>query len=602
MQNKSHQQIAILDFGSQYTHLISRRFRDFSVLARIYPPDVKIDILRRENLIGLILSGGPKSVYNKIAIKYNLKIFDLKIPILGLCYGHQLIGQYFGGKVKPGKVREYGFAKLKIKNYNSTLFNKLPYNLQVWMSHGDSVVKVPTGFDILASTNDCAIAAMGDLNRHIYGLQFHPEVHHTKDKNKILHNFAIKICKARQDWKINNVMAGIVADIKAEVTGKKVFMLVSGGVDSSVAFALLKKNLGKKNVIGLHIDSGLMRKNESAQVVQNLAKAGFDDLNVANAEAKFLTRLQDVSDPEQKRKIIGETYLDAAEQWFKKNVKTIHASLLGQGTIYPDTIETGGTKHADTIKTHHNRIDRIKKMIKQGKVIEPLKNFYKDEVRAIGRKLNLPNHLLNRHPFPGPGLGIRVLCNKNKINDLKLPKLKFKKTALNCQILPIKSVGVQGDSRTYAYPLAIWGINNWNKLEKISTNLTNKYRKINRVIKVCWIRGEAPNFQCKQNTYLTKERLDLLREINHIVEQEIRKAKIYDKIWQFPVVLVPLTLSGGESIILRPVESCDAMTANFYKMSASVLTKITHQIAKFTEIDAVFYDVTNKPPATIEWE
>ncbi len=617
MQNKSRQQIAILDFGSQYTHLISRRLRDFSVLARIYPPDVKIDILQGENLIGLILSGGPKSVYDKTAIKYTNAIFDLKVPILGLCYGHQLIGQHFGGKVKSGKISEYGFAKLKIKNlklnknlklkiknYNASLFNKLPYNMRVWMSHGDSVVKAPAGFDILASTNDCAIAAMGDLSRNIYGLQFHPEVHHTKDKDKILHNFAVKICKARQDWKIDDLLTEIIKDIKKQAKNKKVFMLVSGGVDSSVAFALLEKSLGKKNVIGLHIDSGLMRKNESAQVIQDLAKTGFDDLNVVDASEIFLTRLHGISDPEQKRKIIGETYLDVAEEWFKKNVETIHeSSILGQGTIYPDTIETGGTKHADIIKTHHNRIDRIQKMIKQGKVIEPLKNFYKDEVRAIGRKLNLSRHLLNRHPFPGPGLGIRVLCSESKINALKLPKLKLKKTALNCQILPIKSVGVQGDSRTYAYPLAVWGINNWNKLEKISTDLTNKYRNINRVIKVCWIRSEGmPKFQCKPNTYLTKERLNLLREINDILEQEIRKAKIYDKIWQFPVILVPLTLNGGESIILRPVESREAMTANFYKMSKSVLTKITYQIAKFTKIDAVFYDVTNKPPATIEWE
>ncbi|MFH1713231.1 MAG: glutamine-hydrolyzing GMP synthase, partial [Candidatus Jacksonbacteria bacterium] len=489
------------------------------------------------------------------------------------------------------------------KRRNSKLFHGLPDKLTVWMSHGDSVVKLPPGFDVLAKTSDCPIAAMGNLAKNIYGLQFHPEVHHTKDKDKILYNFAVKICKARQDWKIDDLLTEIIKDIKKQAKNKKVFMLVSGGVDSSVAFALLEKSLGKKNVIGLHIDSGLMRKNESAKVKQNLAPqacgAGFDDLNVADASETFLTRLHGISDPEQKRKIIGEAYLDAAEQWFKKRGDR-EGFLLGQGTIYPDTIETGGTKHADTIKTHHNRIDRIQKMIKQGKIIEPLKNFYKDEVRAIGRKLGLPNRLLNRHPFPGPGLGIRILCSSYRDAIYRVPKITAN---FPHQILPIKSVGVQGDCRTYAHPIAVWGINNWDKLEKISTNLTNKHQKINRVIKVCWVRTKGkPKFKCKPNACLTKERLDLLREINDIVEQEIRKNNIYDKIWQFPVVLAPLTLSGGESVILRPIESREAMTANFYKMDHKILTQIVRQISQFTEIDAIFYDVTNKPPSTIEWE
>jgi GMP synthase (glutamine-hydrolysing) len=602
--NKFHQQIAILDFGSQYTHLISRRVRDFSVLSRIYPANVKASILRRENLIGVILSGGPMSVYDETALDYDRQIFDLAAPILGLCYGHQLIGRHFGGKVKAGKVREYGFAKLKIKNTNkkskilnqSYLFKGLKKQLTVWMSHGDSVAKAPPGFDILASTRDCQIAAMGNLERKIYGLQFHPEVHHTKDQDKILYNFVVGICGALQDWRIDDAVQEIIKDIRNQAKDKKVFMLVSGGVDSSVAFAFLEKALGKKNVIGLYINSGLMRKGESQQVKKDLAKAGFNDLQIADAKAEFLNRLKSISDPEKKRKIIGEAYLDVAERWFRKKW------LLGQGTIYPDTVESGGTKHADTIKTHHNRIVRIQQMIIQGRIIEPLRNFYKDEVRAIGRKLGLPQQLVARHPFPGPGLGIRVLCSQ-KIGRKNLPRLKLNQTDFHYQILPAKSVGVQGDSRTYAHPLAVWGALNWKKLEKISTNITNTYRSINRVVWLLYPNNlKDKRFYQKASCFLTPERLLLLRRINSLVEKEIRKAGIYNKIWQFPVVLAPISLNRGESIILRPVESREAMTANFYKMNQCLLSRIINQIKKFDQIDAVFYDVTNKPPGTIEWE
>jgi len=464
------------------------------------------------------------------------------------------------------------------------------------MSHGDSVVKAPLGFNVLGSTKNCPIAAMGDLKRKIYGLQFHPEVHHTKDQDKILYNFVVKICGASQDWNIDNLLREIIKDIKNQAKNKKVFMLVSGGVDSSVAFALLEKALGKRNVIGLHIDSGLMRKGESQQVKQNLAKAGFDDLQVGDVKAEFLNRLKNISDPEKKRNIIGETYLDVAERWFKNEF------LLGQGTIYPDTIESGGTKHADIIKTHHNRIMRIQKMIKQKKVIEPLSNFYKDEVRLIGRKLNLPNHLLNRHPFPGPGLGIRVLCSQ-RIDHKNLPKLKLNQTGFHYQVLPIKTVGVQGDSRTYAHPLAVWGDLNWKKLETISTNITNKYRSLNRVVWLLYPNNlKNKRFYQKKRCFLTRERLELLGNIDAMVEKEIKKAKIYQEIWQFPVVLAPISLNCGESIILRPVESRDAMTANFYKMSRQLLGRIINQIKKFDQIDVIFYDITNKPPGTIEWE
>ena len=350
-----------------------------------------------------------------------------------------------------------------------------------------------------------------------------------------------------------------------------------------------------------------MRKNESHEVQKALSYAGFDTMRVVEAEDEFLKRLQGVSDPEKKRKIIGETYLDVAEKWFKKNISKNYADrqmgklssnwLLGQGTIYPDTIESGGTKHAQIIKTHHNRIPRLATLIKQGRVIEPLKNLYKDEVRAIGKQLGIAAKLLNRHPFPGPGLGIMTLCSqKNSI----LPRPKLPK---NTQILPIKSTGVQGDERTYAYPMAVWGRENWDNLAKFSTKITNTYKEINRVVKVCWVRKTHPTFRQTPNQYLTKGRLELLREIHTDVTEIIKKAKLYNKIWEFPIILLPIGITDtGQSVVLRPIDSREVMTVTFYRLQKKILNAIIKKIATRKEIDAIFYDVTNKPPATVQWE
>ncbi|HBH46422.1 MAG: hypothetical protein A2445_03400 [Candidatus Jacksonbacteria bacterium RIFOXYC2_FULL_44_29] len=603
MTKSDHQQIAILDFGSQYTHLISRRIRDFNVYSRIYPTNVPASTLKKQNLIGLILSGGPNSVYDQTAPKFDPRIFDLGLPTLGLCYGHQLMAQHFGGEVRPGKVREYGVASLKLKIDN--LFYDLHDNLVVWMSHGDSVAKLPTGFEVIGSTADCPVAAMANRQKRLYGLQFHPEVHHTRDDNRILYNFAINICGAKGDWQIDDLLAEILNDIKLEAKGKKIFMLVSGGVDSSVAFALLEKALDRENVLGLHIDSGLMRQNESSQVKNDLEKAGFDNLNIASAEDTFLDRLAGIADPEEKRRIIGETYLDVAESWFEKNVHVWNdAWLLGQGTIYPDTIESGGTREADKIKTHHNRIPRIQKMIREGRVIEPLKNFYKDEVRQIGRRLCLPEHLLTRHPFPGPGLAVMILCSPP---ELTLPKITL---PTGTRLLPIQSTGVQGDQRSYAYPLMIAKKMTPKALEKFSTSITNRYREINRVVRLLWARGFSEKnikltkmtFRQTPNLFVTKDRLDLLRAIQAKISYLIDQAGLDKKIWEFPIVLLPLGIDGGQSIVLRPISSQEAMTVNFYSLPATIIKQIIKIVSEFPQIDALFYDVTNKPPATIQWE
>lgn len=602
---KNH--IAILDFGSQYTHLIARNIRELNVLAKIYPHDANAATL--QNASGIILSGGPQAVYLKNSLSVDPKIFELKVPILGICYGHQLIAHLLGGQVKLGKVKEFGRAKLTVLNKTS-LFKSLGSKLEVWMSHGDTVTKLPQGFITSGSTDDCPITAMADEKRHIYGLQFHPEVDHTLDQGKIIANFILKICKAEKNWEIKDIVAHLIQKIRQQVKNRKVFVLVSGGVDSNVAFALLTKALGEKKVKGLYIDTGFMRKNESEEIMKNFKKAGFDNLEAIDAKETFYERLADVYDPEKKRNIIGQTFLDIKDEVAKKLKLNSDEWLLGQGTIYPDTIESGATKNADKIKTHHNRVDAIQKMINKGLVVEPLVEFYKYEVREIGKLLKLPKVLIDRHPFPGPGLSIRALCWEKKTGE-NIQKAKTKISnfyiknypAISQTVLPIKSVGVQGDNRTYAHPLAIWKENDWKKLDNISSATTNAVREINRVV-LLLNPGEKTKLHLpSQNLFLTPQRVETLRQIDAIVTKNIKEADLYNSIWQFPVVLIPITDgSQKESIVLRPVNTRDVMTLNFYPMKKSVLKKITREILSTKKISYVFYDITNKPPGTTEWE
>jgi len=597
-------QIAIIDFGSQYTHLITRRIRQLGVLANIYPTDIKAKDLK--GVKGIILSGGPRSVHDKTAIKYDKNLFDLKVPVLGLCYGHQLIAYHFGGQVKPGKTKEYGFANLKLVK-TSKLLKGISSSSKIWMSHGDSVSKLPKDFMATGKTLDCPIAAMADEERKIYGLQFHPEVTHTQAGMKILNNFIFNVCRCKKDWSLEKYWQQIIKEVKAIVGKRSVFLLVSGGVDSTVCFALLEKILGKVRVFGLHIDNGFMRLNESKQVKQALAKVGFDDLMVIDSADQFLEAIKGVVDPETKREIIGRTFLEVKNDVMKLEKMNQRDWILGQGTIYPDTIETGGTKHADKIKTHHNRVEAVLKLMRLGALVEPLAGLYKDEVRAIGKKLGLPNSLINRHPFPGPGLSIRTLCkgeasppHRRKVINNKLQKIVGSR--LKVTVLPLKSVGVQGDNRTYRHPALIQGKASWQKLHDLSVRITNEMSEVNRVVYL--VKPTKIDFRKLKikKAYLTKERLDLLRQVDALVNKELRRHKIYNQIWQFPVVLAPIGLGGGETVILRPIESLEAMTVNFYPMKQSILNSITSKILKVPGIDLVMYDVTNKPPGTIEWE
>ncbi|MDP6670744.1 MAG: glutamine-hydrolyzing GMP synthase [archaeon] len=593
--------IVVLDFGGQTAHLIARRIRQLNVFSEIKRPDASLKELEKAK--GIILSGGPNSVYDSNAPKFNSKLFSLKKPILGLCYGQQLMAQELGGKVEKGKVREYGLAKLEVKKSNG-LLKGLGAKETVWMSHGDKVSGLPKGFEVIGSTSDCENAAVADLSRKYFGLQFHPEVTHTPNGLKILENFVLGVCSCKQDWTIENYIEQKCAEIKKQVGEKNVFLLASGGVDSTVALALLHKALGEEKIYALHVDTGFMRKNESSAVGKELEGLGFGNFHVVNAEAEFFEAVKGVVEPEKKRKIIGEKFIEVQNAELRKLKLNPDEWLLGQGTIYPDTIETAGTKHAARIKTHHNRVDSIKELIEAGLVVEPISQLYKDEVRELGEELGLPAEIVWRHPFPGPGLAIRCLCSDGKEENLDSFNEKAgaiaKEFGLKAEVLPIKSVGVQGDERTYAHPCMLIGEASWETLEKVSTKITNEVREINRVVKLV----NPPELDSIEliKADLSRPRISALREADAIAMQKIQEHGLMKEIWQFPTVLLPLKTNGGEAALLRPVESLEAMTARFYPMKAEILEEIASEIVKLDGIGAVLFDLTHKPPATIEWE
>jgi len=597
MENK----IIVLDFGGQYTHLLARRVRDLKVYSEIMAPTVSSEELKQAK--GIILSGGPQSVYGEKAIAFNPEIFDLGVPILGLCYGQQLIAHEMGGKVEQGKVKEYGSAKLEAKKGN--LFSGLPSGFTVWMSHGDKVAGLPQGFEKNASTSDCEYAAIANAEKKIYGLQFHPEVTHTEHGLKILSNFVFDVCNAKENWTMENYLEQKIKEIKEEAKDKNVFLLLSGGVDSSVCLALLDKALGHERIHALHVDTGFMRKKESETVKKELEELGIKEVHLVDASEKFFGKLKGIFDPEEKRKIIGKLFMDIAlEELNNLNFET-DTWLIGQGTIYPDTIETGGTKHAKKIKTHHNRVPIIMQMMEEGKIIEPLNQLYKDEVRVLGKLLGLPKNLVSRHPFPGPGLAIRMLCSNGKEDvDEQLEKQvneKISGSVFTAKVLPVKAVGVQGDNRTYSNAVVLEGKFDYKELEEVSTTITNVFSLVNRVVYL--LEPEKIEKIELEKAFLTRDRAKKLQEADSIAMKTIDEKGLMEEVWQFPVVLLPLNVnSKGEGIVLRPVYSKEAMTAKFAKLSESILQEMIGKILKIKGIGAVMLDVTHKPPATIEWE
>jgi GMP synthase (glutamine-hydrolysing) len=509
--------IGILDFGSQYTQLIARRIREQHVYSEILPANIHPQEIRDRSLAALILSGGPSSVYKSGGPGYDINIFNLDIPILGICYGLHLLVQHYGGTVKSSQHGEYGYAHLKLLNHSS-MFSSVQDQTQVWMSHSDVVTKIPDGWETLALTNNNIIAALSNDNERRYAVQFHPEVAHTVRGEQIINNFLFKIVGCRPNWTTGNFVDDQVDSIRSKVGNEKVLCAVSGGVDSSVVSALLKKAIGNNSIVVL-IDHGLMRQNEVEQCKEILGLELGVNIHVYDESKKFLSALKNIRDPEIKRKIIGEQFIRSFEEIARRFDAV---KFLAQGTLYPDVIESGmfnsGAQTA-VIKSHHN-VGGLPDDI-NFTIIEPLRNLFKDEVRNIGKELGLSENLLQRHPFPGPGLAVRILGK------------------------------------------------------------------------------------------ISKNRLNILRKADEIFLDILREERLYDDIWQAFSVLIPIKTVGvmGDRrtyeyiIALRAVTSSDGMTADWYNIPADVMLKISNKIVNSVQgVNRVVYDVTSKPPGTIEWE
>ncbi|OGU57531.1 MAG: glutamine-hydrolyzing GMP synthase [Ignavibacteria bacterium GWF2_33_9] len=510
----NNEKILILDFGSQYTQIIARKVREIGVYAEIHPFSIKKEKLLEINPKGIILSGGPNSVYGEQAPHPFDDIFNLGIPVLGICYGLQLIAYLQNGIVDKSAHREYGRADLIIDKENELLSGL--NSMQVWMSHGDSLKSLPAGFEVIAHTNNSPICAIQNSLKKIYGVQFHPEVHHSIDGKTILSNFVRNICGCTETWSASSFIDESIRKIREQVGDGEVICALSGGVDSTVLAVLLHKAIGDK-LHCMHIDTGLMRMNESEKLM-DLFKQNFNmSIELINGSDKFLGRLSGVTDPEQKRKIIGKSFIDLFDVGAKR---FNNAKWLAQGTLYPDVIESVSVKGPSVvIKSHHNVGGLPEKM--GLKLIEPFRELFKDEVRAVGRELGVPDWFVKRHPFPGPGLAIRIL-------------------------------------------------------------------------------GE-----------ITPERIDVVQKADAIYIEEIRNAGLYDDIWQAFAVLLPIQSVGvmgdertyENTCVLRAVTSVDGMTADWFPMPYDVLSRMSNRIINEVRgINRVVYDITSKPPGTIEWE
>jgi GMP synthase (glutamine-hydrolysing) len=496
------QTIAVLDFGSQYTQVIARRIRECQVYSKIYHFSTPASTLKADGVIGIILSGGPSSVFAKKAPIPDRGIFEIGIPVLGICYGIQLMGHLLGGKVAHGERREYGNGTLSISK-RGRLFKGLPKKLRVWNSHGDKLMKLPPGFKAIGRTENSPYAAIEDLKRSIYGIQFHPEVFHTERGIEVIRNFLAGICRAKQDWTTRDFVQHSVGEIRKAVGRSRVILGLSGGVDSSVAAALIHKAIGKQ-LTCVFVDNGLLRKGER-EAVESLYKRNFKiDLRVVDASEQFLRLLKGVDDPELKRKIIGKTFIKV----FEKSLKKIgHADFLAQGTLYPDVIESVaiGDNPAALIKSHHNVGGLPARM--RLKLLEPLRELFKDEVRRVGSALGLPREVVWRQPFPGPGLGVRVVgpITRDNLEILRKADAILQEEMMTsgwywkvwqsfCVFLPVKTVGVIGDERNYAYVIALrivesadamtadWTRLPYELLQQISGRITNEVRGVSRVV------------------------------------------------------------------------------------------------------------------------
>lgn len=628
----SRSKIVVLDFGSQYAHLIAKRFRMLGYYSEIALPSTDLSVF--ENCRGIVFSGGPSSVYDEKIPEFNSEILNLDIPVLGLCYGHYIVQLGYNGKVGKAETGEFGFAELNLNpDVKCPLFEGIEPKQQVWMSHQDGVLALGEGFEVVGSTKDCPFAATQNLAKKRFSLQCHCEVKDTPCGNQIFENFA-RFCGMEKNWDQDTVLNVILEGIKKDAAGRNVLLFLSGGVDSTITFALLNKALGQDRVLGLHIDNGFMRKNESANVAEAYRKFGFNNFIVEDASESFLKAISGLTDPQKKRMAVGENFITVRNEVVAKQHLDESQWLLAQGTLYPDIIESGGTKNSNTIKTHHNRVQGIQELIAKGLIIEPIRDLYKDEVRAIGKKLGLSDELVMRHPFPGPGLSINVLCNdgkswtnkdedefkaaKKELDEVKIDQFCEKCTkSMERSVLPVRSVGVQGDFRTYRFPAVLSFKEETSdsngffhvpgkreKVEAASSAITNSAKYLNRtLIKLYQKPGIKEEDLKLQEGYCDRQRLDQLREVDNIVLTELHKTGWYNKIFQHLTIDLPYASSKNHaSFVLRPVCSEDVMTARFAWIDSEVMNSILRQIAALEFVDAVYFDATNKPPATFGWE
>ncbi len=494
--------LIILDFGSQYTQLIGRRIREMGVYCEIYPFHVDVEILKKRSPCGFILSGGPSTVTDHANPRSPEWVFQSELPVLGICYGMQTMAAQLGGQVESSHLREFGHAQLQLAK-PCALWSEASKGLDVWMSHGDKVTALPPGFEVIGTTNNAPIAAMADESRRFYGLQFHPEVTHTEEGDQILRRFVVDICKAATDWTPKHIVQESIQSIRKQVGSDKVLLALSGGVDSSVVAAMLHEAIGSQ-LICVFVDTGLLRLNEAAQVQAMFGEHLGITLITVYAEARFFNALQGIECPEEKRKIIGRTFIEVFEE---EAHRISDVKWLAQGTIYPDVIESAAVNSdgtSEVIKSHHN-VGGLPETMKL-KLLEPLRELFKDEVRKVGLNLGLPHEMVFRHPFPGPGLGVRILGQVKKeyadilrqadaifIDELRQAKLYDEVSQAFAVFLPVKSVGVMGDGRRYDYVICLravqtfdfmtahWAQLPWDFLAKVSNRIINEVKGISRV-------------------------------------------------------------------------------------------------------------------------
>ncbi len=604
-----HDKIAVVDFGGQYAHLIATKIRRLGVLAEIRQPEDTVERFREYR--GIILSGSPAlSAFGEDS-GYTKAIYDLATPILGLCFGHQEIAKHYGGEVVHGG-REWGPAELQLLD-DHPLFAGLGPVEPVWMSHFDSVAALGPEFVELGHTTSGVdspphrYAAIGSDRLRRYGFQFHPEVDDTVHGSEMLANFVLDLCGCTPSWTMERFVDEEIERLRAQVGEGSVFLLASGGVDSTVAAKLLALALGTERVHLLHIDNGLLRENESREVVATLESLGLGaHLTFVDASDTFLARLEGVVEPERKRRIIGDVFVEVFECQARR--LGIEGHLLAQGTIYPDTIETGGTKRADTIKTHHNRVPILQEMIAAGRVVEPLAELYKVEVRELGLRLGVPREIVWRHPFPGPGLGVRVLGSTGEEDRSHFAEIQprlaavARRTGLAMAALPIRSVGVKSDLRSYEHPVLLGGDASWEELLRVAGTLYQEVPHVNRCL--AWLGEGFPASFHPLAATLTGGRLDVARQADAIVTDGLLRHGLYDAIWQCPTVLVPLAIDGRgrELVILRPVRSERAMTATPADLPAALETELCDRLLALPGVSGLALDLTTKPPGTIEWE